>query len=89
MHNYSDIRLVKAVAKQTVPCVEVSYLYTQVLYLLWPVHKTGGLYTTCSAFLKQLFHTIKLLFISITASLLHLIHTTYKDNQKLINLFSY
>lgn len=79
----------QAVGNARPACAKTTYLYTLNVFLLKPVHKTRGLSTLCPVVLRRLSHSQKQLFQSVSTVFLPTIHTTYKDNQNLINLFSY
>ncbi len=81
--------VVQAVGNAWLGCAKTTYLYTLNVFLLKRVYKSRGLYPACPAVLQLLSHNQKQVFQSVSTVFLPTIHTTYKDNQKLINLFSY
>ncbi len=81
--------VVKAVGKVRYACVKTTYLCTLKVFLPWLVYKASRLYTACPAFVPCFSHSKNRVLQSVNTVFLPTIHTTYKDNQKLINLFSY
>jgi hypothetical protein len=70
-------------------CGKVANLCTAPIFLLSAVYNSKDFSATFTAVLPWLSHSNFRLFPSVTTVFLPTIHTTYKDNQKLINLFSY
>lgn len=80
---------VKAVGNAWYACAKTTYLCTSNVFLPRLVYKAGHLYTTCLVVVPGFSHSKNRFFQSVNIVFLPTIHTTYKDNQKLINLFSY
>lgn len=89
MRNYVLKVLAKTVGKFRLNCAETIYLYTCEVFLPRLVYKTSSLCTACPVFVPRLSTNKKRDFYPVNVALLPTIHTTNKDNQKLINLFSY
>ncbi len=81
--------VVKTVGNAWLACAKTTYLCTSKVFLPRLVYKASRLYTACSVFVPGLSHSQNRVFQSVNTVFLPTIHTTYKDNQKLINLFSY
>ncbi len=79
----------KAVVNIRLTCAKTTYLYTSRLFLPKLVYKASRLYTAYPVLLSGFYHDQNRAFRSVNTVFLPTIHTTYKDKQKIINLFSY